>query len=170
MALFGGSRDNSLFRHLNRELMGDIITQQCAFYKHDLGATSTNMYGEASGETFYIGPVLFNCLIDRKDKTTDIEDNKIGFSRKIDFMLLRDDLVDGNYVPEVGDIVLYQEAYHEIHNIIANQLHAGKNPDYPNEINPLNPGLDQFGYNVSIICQTHLLDSDKPNITKERII
>ena len=33
MALYGTQRDISLFRHLNRELMGDIITQQCAFYK-----------------------------------------------------------------------------------------------------------------------------------------
>ena len=28
MALFGGARDISLFRKLNRELLGDIITQQ----------------------------------------------------------------------------------------------------------------------------------------------
>ena len=33
MALFGGERDISLFRHVNRELLGDIITQQCAVYK-----------------------------------------------------------------------------------------------------------------------------------------
>ena len=33
MALFGGKRDISLFRHLNRELMGNVISQECAYYK-----------------------------------------------------------------------------------------------------------------------------------------
>ena len=57
MALFGGSRDISLFRHLNRELMGNIITQQCAFYKFSLKETKTNIYGEAASGKFYMGPV-----------------------------------------------------------------------------------------------------------------
>ena len=29
MALFGGQRDISLFRHVNRELMGNIISGMC---------------------------------------------------------------------------------------------------------------------------------------------
>ena len=36
MALFGRARDISMFRHVNRELLGDIITQQCALYKYIL--------------------------------------------------------------------------------------------------------------------------------------
>ena len=40
MALFGGARDVSLIRKINRELMGDIITQQCSFYKYRLEETS----------------------------------------------------------------------------------------------------------------------------------
>ncbi len=40
MALFGGARDISLFRHLNRELLGDIITQQCVYYKLNLEESS----------------------------------------------------------------------------------------------------------------------------------
>ena len=48
MALYGTQRDISLFRHLNRELMGDIITQQCAFYKFKIEETKVNLYGEAA--------------------------------------------------------------------------------------------------------------------------
>ena len=47
MALFGSSRDISMFRKINRELMGDVITQQIAFYKYVLDKTKVNMYGEA---------------------------------------------------------------------------------------------------------------------------
>ena len=69
MALFGGARDISLFRHLSRELMADIITQQCSFYKFKLEETKVNIYGEAAEEKFYMGPVLVNCLIERSDET-----------------------------------------------------------------------------------------------------
>ena len=63
MALFGGARDISLFRHVNRELMADVITQQCSFYKFKLEETKVNIYGEAAEEKFYNGPFLFNVLI-----------------------------------------------------------------------------------------------------------
>ena len=41
-------------------------------------------------------------------------------------------------VPEVGDIILYQEGYYEVDNITCKPvLCMGKNPDYPNNINPI---------------------------------
>ena len=83
---------------------------------------------------------------------------------------LRDDLTDANLDIEIGDIILYQERYYEIDNINVNQYFVGKNPDFPNEINPLNPGLDQFGYNVSLICKTHYVPADKVGITRERLL
>lgn len=169
MALFGSHRDISLFRHINRELLHDIVTQQVAFYKYKIENTKTNIYGEADDEKYYVGPVLFNCLIDRKDQTTVNNDKVLDSTRNITFSILRDDLVDGSYVPEIGDICLYEEGYYEIHNLITNQYFVGKNPDYPNATNPLNPGLDLFGYNVSIICECHAINDDIPGITKERI-
>ena len=60
MALFGEARDISLFRHINRELMGNIISQQVVYYKPDLVETVVNMYGEASKEKFWHEPVLLN--------------------------------------------------------------------------------------------------------------
>ena len=68
MALFGSARDISLFRHINRELMADIITQQCSFYKYKLEETKVNIYGEAAEEKYYMGPVLLNCLITHSEK------------------------------------------------------------------------------------------------------
>lgn len=170
MARYGSERDISLFRHLNRELMGDIITQQCAIYKFKLDETSVNIYGEAAGEKYYMGPVLFNCLVERRDQEYPETDLGTDFSWGANFKFLRDDLVDSDVVPEVGDIILYQEGYYEVDSIIANQYFMGKNPDYPNSPNPLNPDLDKFGYNVSIICQTHYVPADKVGITRERLI
>ena len=47
MALYGGSRDVSLLRSINREVIHDIISQQAAFYKFELEENNTNIYGEA---------------------------------------------------------------------------------------------------------------------------
>ena len=170
MALFGGSRDVSLIRKLNRELLGNIITQQSAFYKFRLEDTKINLYGEASGEKFYDGPFLFNCLVDREDQNYSSTDLGVGFNQGISFSFFRDDLVDANVVPEIGDIILYQESYYGVENLTSNQYFLGKNPDYPNNENPLNPGLEEFGSNISIICKTYYIPADKVAISpyKER--
>ena len=168
--MFGRSRDVSLIRGLNRELMGDIITQQAAFYKYKLEETKVNLYGEAAGAKFYDGPFLFNCLINREDQAYPEGDEGVGFGQGIEFRFLRDDLVDANVVPEVGDIILYQEKYYGVDSVVANEYFVGKNPSYPNDENPLNPGLEDFGANLSIICNTFYVPSDKVNISpyKER--
>lgn len=175
MAMYTGQRDVSLLRVLNRELMGNIITQQCALYQYKLEETKINIYGEAAGEKFYDGPFLFNVLINRQDQSYGEDEEGIQFSQGIDFYFLRDDLIVANVVPEVGDIVLYQESYYGVQSTVANQYWGGKNPSYPNNNsdgtpNPLNPGLDKFGESVSILCSTYYIPADKVAISpyKER--
>ena len=173
--MFGRQRDVSLIRHLNRELMGDIITQQAAIYKYKLEETIVNLYGEAAGEKFYDGPFLFDCLLLRQPQNYPEDETGIGYIRNIRFSFLRDDLVDADVVPEVGDIILYQNDYYGVSSTISNQYFVGKNPDYPNNSsdgtpNPLNPGLEDFGTNLSIICETYYIPRDKVAISpyKER--
>ena len=175
MALFGRLRDVSLIRGLNRELMGDIITQQAAFYKYKLEETKVNLYGEAAGAKFYDGPFLFNCLIERENQAYPEDDLGVGFGQGIEFRFLRADLVDANVVPEVGDIILYQDSYYGVQSTIANQYWSDKNPDFPNNgsdgtPNPLNPDLQLFGTNLSVLVSTYYISADKPAISpfKER--
>ena len=187
MALFGESRDISMFRHVNRELMGNIISQQVVYYKPDIQETVVNMYGEAAHEKFWYEPVLLNAIIERSDQTFPESDLGVDFMWGITFKFLRDDLLNklqdfnarsvygANLVPEVGDIVMYNQGYYEVDSTNANQYFAGKNPSYPytddNGDNPLgNMELDQFGYSVSIICETHYVPADKLAISpyKER--
>ena len=169
MALFGGARDISMFRKVNRELLGDIITQQVAIYKYVLDKTKVNMYGESSGGKFFTGPILLNALIEVGDNTSPTNEFGVDFNWSIKVAFLVDDLTDANIIPEVGDVLLYQESYFEIDNTVHTQYFAGKDPDYPYSQNPLNPGLDQFGYNVSLICETYYVPADRINITKQRL-
>ena len=119
--MFGRQRDVSLVRKLNRELMGNIITQQSAFYKFKLEETKVNIYGEAAAEKFYNGPFLFNVLINRSAQEYPEDSEGIQFQQSIDFYFLRDDLFDANVIPDVGDIVLYQEGYYGVQSTVANQ-------------------------------------------------
>ena len=185
MALYGEARDISFFRHINRELMGNIISQQCIYYKYGIGETKVNIYGEASSGKYYHDPVILFCLIERSDKEFTDSDLGVDFKWGIKFRFLRDDLLNklqdyntnsiygANLVPEVGDLIMYQERYYEVDSTNANQYFVGKNPDYPNYdddgVNPTNPGLENFGYNVSIICDTHYVPADYVALTKERL-
>jgi hypothetical protein len=175
MAMFARQRDVSLVRHLNREVMGNVITQQAAFYQFKLEETKVNIYGEAAAEKFYNGPFLFNCLINRGDQEYPENDEGVQFEQSIDFYFLRDDLFDANVVPDVGDMILYQDGYYGVQSTVANQYWSGKNPDYPNNDsdgtpNPLNPDLQLFGTNLSIKISTYYISADKPAISpfKER--
>tara|TARA_R110000796_G_scaffold67773_2_gene155542 strand:+ start:1069 stop:1578 length:510 start_codon:yes stop_codon:yes gene_type:complete len=169
MALFGTQRDVSLMRSINRELMGDIITQQCALYKLNLGETKVNIYGESSGAKYYQNPVLLNVLLERGEQTYNSSDMGVDYTREVEFRFFRDDLIDAQLVVEPGDILLYYESYFEVDSVIDNQLFVGKDPRYPYNTNPLNPGLEEFGANLSIICKTHYTTADRVQITKERL-
>ena len=170
MALYGGQRDISLFRHVNRELIGNIISQQCAYYKFKIDETKVNLYGEAAGAKYYYPPVLLSALIDHQDEEYPDDEFGVRYYQNVDFKFLRDDLVDAEVVPEVGDIILYEEGYYEVDDVITNQLFVGKDPRYPNKPNPFENDLDKFGYDVSIICKTHSVPSDKVGISRERLI
>ena len=169
MALFGSSRDISMFRKVNRELLGDIITQQLAVYKYALDKTKVNMYGEASDGRWFNGPTLLNALITIENKTDGTSDLGVDFNWSIKIAFLKDDLLDANLVVEIGDVLLYQESYFEVDVATDTQYFVGKDPQYPYNTNPLNPGLENFGYNVSLICEAHYIPVDRVNIIKQRL-
>jgi hypothetical protein len=127
------------------------------------------MYGESTGAKYYREPVLLNMLVERGDATSPVDDFGVNYERPMVFRFLRDDLVDANLVPQVGDIIMWYEGYWEIDNTNDNQLFVGKDPDYPYAENPLNPGLENFGTNLSIICFAHYVPADKVQITRERL-
>ena len=168
MAIFGRDRDISLFRNINKELLRDVITQQCAYYKFRLDETKVNIYGESAGVKFYYEPVLMNCLINRSDQEFTSGDYGVDHNQNVEFQFYKPFLEEEKLVCEPGDIIQYYEDYFEVHDIIENQLFVGKDPSYPYNTNPLNPGLEDFGQTTSIICKTFYIPADKVQITIER--
>jgi len=153
MALFGGSRDISLFVHLNKELLNNIIQQEVDYYQVYLPETQgdVDLYGEAYDQKAYYTPVRIACLIDRQDTTTTIEDQAgVDKSQQVMFKFLRPMLEEAGLVPLEGDIIEVRGNYYEIDGINTNQFVVGKDGDYPKNVGP------EFGENFSILCQTHL--------------
>ncbi len=162
MALFGGSRDISLFRHINKELINNIIQQSVGYYKVALDKTISNLYGESSNKT-YNDPVLVNCLIERTPQTWVETEFGTNVNQDITVRFLRDILVDIQLVPEVGDVILWQENYYEIAGIVENQLVVGKDPSYAYD------DTTDFGSSISIIVTAQYIRPEKLGLKQERL-
>lgn len=147
MPLFGGHRDISLFKNINKELINDIIQTEIGYYKFALAESETNLYGESEKKVYY-EPLLIPSLITKDDQVWNDAEFGPDMTQQMTFAFLKDILVDKNLVPEVGDIVLFNNDYFEFNSIIENQFFVGKNPDYS-----MNEDTDNFGTSLSIICR-----------------
>lgn len=161
--MFGSTRDVATFKIFTKEIVEDIVSQQVGYYKIKLEDTPTNIYGEALTK-YYIGPVLIPVLIVRGDFGTFSTDYGPDTRRDVDFRFFKDHLIEANIVPEVGDVIMYDEVYYEINNTNENQLILGKDPDYS-----YSSPVEGFGQSYSIILTGNYTDPDKLGITKERL-
>jgi len=163
MSLYGRSKDIALFQGLNTELLHRIIEQQVGYYKVKLDNTPSNMYGEAQNKSF-IGPVLLKCLLERGDQTSTNDNFGVDRNRTLTARFLRNDLVSTGIVPEIGDVLLWNEDYYEVDNLVENQLIVGKDPSYP-----YSDTVDNFGSSLSIIVQCHYTRPEKVGIKEQRL-
>tara|TARA_B110000285_G_scaffold224002_1_gene280242 strand:- start:701 stop:1186 length:486 start_codon:yes stop_codon:yes gene_type:complete len=160
--LFGSNRDFNLLVNIQRELVKDIVEQEILYYKFSLNESLANLYGESTQKTYW-SPLKVSCLITRGDQI--VTDDEFGpdLSRESSFAFIRQDLVDMNLVPEVGDVVMWHEDYYEVDTVRENQLFLGRDKSYN-----LTEYGDQFGSSVSIIVDCHLTRADKVGISKVR--
>jgi hypothetical protein len=163
MAMFGRQRDVQLFNSVNQELIHDIIEQLVGYYKVVLTQTPSNIYGEQQNKT-YSGPVLLPCLLVRGGTTSETDNFGPDTFRELEVRLWRDDCISANVVPEIGDIVLWNNLYYEVDNVNENQLVVGKDPSYPYS----NDVVD-FGDSLSFILTCHLTRPEIPGIEQQRL-
>ena len=158
MALFGGSRDISLFHTINKELIKDFIQTEVAYYKFALEQTSTNVYGEAPGKNYY-EPLKIAGLISRSDQTWSSDDFGSDVNQLIDILFLKNELTNINLVPQVGDIILYFNNFYEVDTVIENQYIMGKDPNFA-----LAQEILEHGDSFSIIIKAHISRVEKLNL------
>ena len=157
MPLFGGARDISLFKTMNKELINDIIQTEIGYYKFVLQETEVNVYGESDRKIYY-EPILTPCLINKEDQVWSDADFGPDMTQQMTFSFLKQNMEEKQLVPEIGDIVLFNNDYFEFNSIVENQFFTGKNPDYS-----MNEDTDNFGVSLSIICRSSKLRIDHLN-------
>lgn len=162
MPLYTSARDRSFFRHANREMMRKIVSQEVVYYKISLSETVVNVFGESKNKMYH-QPMLLVCSIIPEDPDSPLIETGLTTTQQVDFRFLTSDLIEINLVPEKGDIIMWEENYYEVDNMIYNQRVMGKNPDYSIESDN-----EEYGEAWSVICKSHLTKPNKLNIIKSR--
>ena len=158
MALFGKNRDINLFHTINSELLKDIIQTEVAYYKFALEQTTSNVYGESMGKVYY-EPMKIACLIDRQDEVWSSDDFGSDMNQSITFNFLKNELIDINLVPQVGDILLFRNNFYETDSKSENQFFMGRDPNYA-----LSSETTEHGDSFSIILSAHISRVEKLNL------
>ena len=158
MALFGKNRDINLFHTINNELLKDIIQIEVAYYKFALEQTVANVYGESMGKNYY-EPLKIACLIERQDQAWASDDFGSDVNQTVGFRFLKNELIDINLIPEVGDILLFRNNFYEIDSKIENQLIMGRDKDYA-----ISKETIEHGESFSVLVSTHISRVEKLNL------
>tara|TARA_R110002051_G_scaffold175845_1_gene245993 strand:- start:2515 stop:3054 length:540 start_codon:yes stop_codon:yes gene_type:complete len=158
MALFGKSRDINLFHTINSELLKDIIQTEVAYYKFALEQTTSNVYGESMGKVYY-EPMKIACLIDRQNEVWSSDDFGSDMNQSVTFNFLKNELIDINLVPQVGDILLFRNNFYETDSRSENQFIMGRDSNYA-----LSTETTEHGDSFSIILSTHISRVEKLNL------
>ena len=159
---FGSDRDISLMVNIGRELLHDIIEQEILYHKISLEDTDVNLYGESTSKSYW-NAVKLACLITRGDQVINIDDFGPDLGREASFAFIRQDLVDKEVVPEVGDIVEWHNDFYEVDTVRENQLILGSDNSYN-----LGSSTSGFGRSMSIVVDCHLTRADRVGITESR--
>ncbi len=150
MPRFNSARDIKFFQQISTELVDDVIETLVTLFKVNVGETSYNLYGESLSKKYYRGMETF-CMIERQDTETNYEGFGADTARNSNFRFNRHTLIDNDFYPQVGDIVLLDGSYYEVSNVREDQWIGGQ-------------GENKF----SVICETFL--SRNTTIDLEQIV
>jgi len=138
MPRFSLERDIKFFESISRELVDSVIETTVVLYKLVVSDAKTNLYGESLNKSYYTG-LECTSVIDRDDTSVSYEGFGPDAQQSVEFRFNRFTLKEKDFYPEIGDIILHNDAYFEVDNVREDQLVAG-----------------QTGDKFSIICSTFM--------------
>lgn len=138
MPRFSLDRDIKFFESISKELVDSVIETTVVLYKLVVSDAKTNLYGESLNKSYYTG-LKCTSVIDRNDTSVSYEGFGPDSQQSVEFRFNRFTLKEKDFYPEIGDIILHNDAYFEVDNVREDQLVAG-----------------QTGDKFSIICSTFM--------------
>lgn len=139
-------RDVRFMNSLNGELMLNIIEQIIVVYKINSNQTKSTIYGEAMNKVYYSG-VETSCLVESDPQSTSYEGFGPDVKKGTIFRFHQKLCETKDIYPEIGDIVMWENTFFEISNIVENQFLGG-----------------QPEKNYSLLCNAHMARKSKLNI------
>jgi len=148
--LWYSQRDMGTLQSFNSEIFGSIV--QCLVWLFKVCPTETqnNIYGETNqqGGKFYFPPVEMTTLVEKSDPNSKEEDVGPDRDQLVTFRFREAMLMAVNFYPQEGDVILFNERYHEIDSPVTQEQFLG--------------GVAEKSW--SIICKTHYARFSKINI------
>ena len=139
-------RDVRMMNSLNGELMSDIIEQTVQVFKINPTETDPNLYGESINKQYY-PPVEITCFVESDQRSTLYEGFGPDVKKGTLFRFHQKLCETKDIYPEIGDIVMWENTFFEISNIVENQFLGG-----------------QPEKNYSLLCNAHMTRKSKLNI------
>ena len=125
MPRFALDRDIRFFEGISRELVDAVIETTVVLFKLAIEDISTNLYGESLNKTYYQGTEC-SAVIERDDSSISYEGFGPDSGQNVEFRFNRFTLKDKEFYPEIGDIIMHNDAYFEINNVREAQLIGGQ--------------------------------------------
>jgi hypothetical protein len=138
MPRFALDRDIRFFESISKELVDTVIETTVVLFKLAIEDISTNLYGESLNKSYYQGTEC-SAVIERDDTSVSYEGFGSDSGQNVEFRFNRITLKGKEFYPEIGDIIMHNDAYFEIDNVREDQLIGG-----------------QSGEKFSIICSTFM--------------
>lgn len=123
-----GEQDIGFINGINDELLQDVIQTMVQVFKICPTATQVNQYGESDQKAGkqYFPPMEFAVLVDRADMTTEADDFGPDRKQNVAFKFMEKDLQNANLFPQTGDLVLFNEMFHEVTDVVQQQFLGGQ--------------------------------------------
>jgi len=146
MPRFIGTKDYNFFQNISRELIDDVVQTQVFLFKLITYESKTNLYGESLDKAYYEGVSIFG-MVEYGDESQQYDGFGQDTIQEVTFRFSQDTCIVKDIMPEVGDIINFNDGYYEITNTNQTQL----------------VGM-QAANNFSIECVTYLTRRSQLNI------
>jgi len=125
MPRFALNRDIRFFESISKELVDAVIETTVVLFKLSIEDISTNLYGESLNKSYYQGTEC-SAVIERDDSSVSYEGFGADSGQNVEFRFNRISLKGKGFYPEIGDIIMHNDAYFEIDNVREDQLIGGQ--------------------------------------------
>lgn len=147
---FISDQDFETIQQFNTEFVNDIVEVLVRFYQIDLDATDSTFRGETAPEgKTYSRSFEANSLVVPEDQAIDDSEYTFDVNRDVQFGFQRELLKEKEFYPQRGDIIEWDEEFHEIKNVVDNELLGTK-----------------YFYRHSIVCDTHRVRDSNIELVK----